>query len=418
MAARKYISRFTSCVSHLLVLAFCTLLISACQSNNQASELGYSGVIEATQVKVVAEVGGRILELGADEGDAAEAGQVLVKLDEAALQAQVKQAQAAVSAAQANLAQVKAGTRKEEIDAAQAALRQAQADRDGASQAYQDTVKLLNNPQQLLAQTDAARTGVKQAEQAVAIAQAKLAEARWWRDFYDDDPGRHESLDKQIAIAQRNLEAAQAQLEGAKSQLQALEAMRAAPVTLQAQVNGARNSYSMTLASVNVAEAALAESKAGAAAEEIALAEARLHQAQAQFKLAQAYLVRAVVRAPLSGVVLSRSARVGETAQPGAALMTLANLDEVTLVIYVPQTDLPRVRVGDRVQVTVDAYPGQVFDGQVSFIARQAQFTPRDTQAKEDRAKVVFAVKVRLPNTDHRLKAGMTGDAVIETQAR
>jgi multidrug resistance efflux pump len=394
------------------------VLLSACQSRAEANALRFSGVVEATQVKVVPEVGGRIVEITADEGDSVNAGQVLVKLDEAALQVQVKQAQAAVSAAQANLAQVKAGARKEEMDAAQAALRQAQAERDGASQACQDARAILDHPQQLLAQIDAARAGAKQAEQAVAIARTKLAEARWWREFYDDDPGRHKSLDKQIAIAQRNLEAAQAQLDGANAQVKALEAMRAAPVILQTQVNGARTSYSVTLASVSVAEAALAELKAGSSPEEIALAEAQLRQAQAQLKQAQAYLARAVMRAPLTGVVLSRSASVGETAQPGTALLTLANLDEVTLVIYVPQIDLPRVQMGDSVQVTVDAYPGQVFHGQVSSIARQAQFTPRDTQAPEERANVVFAVKVRLPNADHRLKAGMTGDAMIETQSR
>jgi len=392
------------------------MLLAACQSNGNVSTLRYSGVVEATQVKVVAEVGGRILDLDADEGDSVSAGQVLVKLDDASLQAQVKQAQAAVSAAQANLAQVKAGARSEKIAASQAALRQAQTERDGAAQAFQDAVKMLDNPQQINAQIDAARAGVKQEQESVAIAQSKLAEARWWRQFYDDDPGRHASLDKQIAIAQRNLEAAQAQLDGANAQVKALEEMRLAPVTLGTQVNSAQSTYSMTVNNVSLADAALAELKAGASPEEIALAEAQLRQAQAQLKLAQAYLARAVVRAPLTGVVQSRSARVGETAQPGATLMTLVNLDEVKLVIYVSQTDLPRVKLGMPVDVYVDAYPGQAFHGEVSSIARQAQFTPRDTQTSEDRAQVVFAVKVRLPNADHRLKAGMTGDAVVELQ--
>jgi len=86
----------------------------------------------------------------------------------------------------------------------------------------------------------------------------------------------------------------------------------------------------------------------------------------------------------------------------------------VTLVVYMPQENLPRVQLGAPVQVTVDAYPGETFQGQVAFIARQAQFSARDTQTREDRANVMFAVKVRLPNADHRLKAGMTADGVIE----
>jgi HlyD family secretion protein len=375
-----------------------------------------NGVIEATQATVVAEAGGRVVEVAADEGDTVEMGQALVKLDDAVFQVQVKQAQAALGAAEANLRQVKAGARSEEIAAARAALTQAQAERDGAALAYKDAAAIRDNPQQLLAQIDAARTGVKLAEQNVAVMRSGLGEAQWWREFQDDTKGLKYSLDKKVGMAQRELEAAQAQLEGAKAQLAALEAMRQAPVALNAQVNAALSGYSMTLASVPVAQAALAELEAGPTPEEVALAEAQVHQAQAGLKLAQAYLKRATVRAPLSGIVASRSARVGETVQAGAALMTVMNLDEVDLVVYVPQVELPRMRLGTPVQVKVDAYPGQVFTGQVISIARRAQFSSRDTQAREDRANMVFAVKVHLMNADHRLKAGMTADATIVLQ--
>jgi len=403
-----HVSRFT--------LACLAILASACQASNTGNTLTLNGVIEATQATVVTEVGGRIAEIAVDEGDAVEMGQTLVKLDDATFQTQVKQAQAAVSAAEANLARVRAGARREEIAAAQAALAQTQAERDGAALAHKDAIAIRSNPQQLLAQIDAARTGVKLAEQNVAAAQSRLGEARWWREFHDDTQGLRYQLNKKVAIAQRELEAAQAQLDGAKAQLAALEAMRRTSVTLNAQVNAALSGYSMTLASVPVAQAALAELQAGPTPEEVALAEAQLHQAQAQLKLAQAYLDRATVRAPLTGIVASRSAHVGETIQPGVPLMTVMNLDHVDLVIYAPQAQLPRVKLGMSAQVKVDAYPGQIFIGQVASIARRAQFSSRDTQAREDRANVVFAVKVRLPNADHRLKAGMNADATIELQ--
>ncbi len=399
-----------------MLLVFVAILASGCQANSGSNTLVLNGVIEATQATVVAEVGGRVVEITADEGDAVEMGRALVRLDDATFQVQVKQAQAGVSAAEANLAQVKAGARSQEIVAAQAALAQVLAERDGAASAYKDAVAMRKNPQQLLAQLDAARTGVKLAEQNEAVAQSQLGEARWWREFQDDTKGLHYSLDKKIAIAQRDLEAAQAQLEGARAQLAALEAMRRTPVTLNTQVNAALSGYSVTLASVPVAQAALAELVAGSTPEQVALAEAQLHQAQAQLKLAQAYLERATVCTPLTGIVASRSAHVGETVQPGVALMTVMNLDQVTLVIYVPQVQLPRVRLDMPVQVKVDAYPGQIFMGQVTSIARRAQFSSRDTQAREDRANMVFSVKVRLPNLDHRLKAGMTADATIQLQ--
>jgi HlyD family secretion protein len=116
----------------------------------------------------------------------------------------------------------------------------------------------------------------------------------------------------------------------------------------------------------------------------------------------------------LTGIVAQRSGHVGETAQPGATLLSIVNLDTLDMTIYVPQDQLPRVQIGTPVNVYVDAYPGEVFAGKVVNIAPQAQFSSRDTQNKEDRTNIVFAVKVRLPNADGRLKSGMTGDAELE----
>ena len=374
----------------------------------------FSGVIEGTKVNVVTEIGGRIVSLAADQGDTVTAGQPIVMLDEAALTSQVKQAQAAVSAAEANLAQVKAGSRVEAIEAAAAAVQQAEAEQAGAALTLSNTIKLRDNPQQLDAQLDAARSGVKLAEQNVSVAQTKLAEARYWRDFYDNDNSKHETLDKQIGIAQKNLEVAQTQLKGAKAQLAALQVMRSSPIGLQAQVNQAGSAYSLTVASAAVAEANLADLKAGPTPEDLAVAEAKVQQAQAQLKLAQAYQSRAQIAAPLTGLVTERSAHAGETVQPGAPLLSIVNLDTVDMIVYVPQAELPRVKIGSPVKVYADAYPNEVFTGEVASIAQQAQFSPRDTQTKDDRTNIVFAVKLRLPNGDGRLKSGMTADAEIE----
>ena len=393
------------------------LLVTACQATGGATNANrFSGVIEGTKVNVVTEIGGRVAGLAADEGDTVTAGQPIATLDEAALTSQVKQAQAAVSAAEANLAQVKAGSRTEAIEAAVAAVQQAEAEQAGAALTLSNTLKLRDNPQQLDAQLDAARSGVKLAEQGASVVQTKLAEARYWRDFYDNDNSKHETLDKQIGIAQKNLEAAQAQLKGAKAQLAALQAMRSNPIGLQAQVNQASSTYSLTVASAAVAAANLAEVKAGPTPEDIAVAEAKVQQAQAQLKLAQAYQARTQIAAPLTGLITERSAHVGEVVQPNAPLFSIVNLDTVDMIVYVPQAELPRVKIGSPVKVYADAYPNDVFAGEVASIAQQAQFSPRDTQTKDDRTTIVFAVKMRLPNGDGRLKAGMTADAEIELQ--
>ena len=183
----------------LLITSF---LLTACQTNGGSTPSNrFNGVLEGTKVNVVAEVGGRITDIAVDEGDAVRLGQPIVTLDDAALQAQIKQAQAALSAAEANLAQVKAGTRRETIDAAEAALQQAQAERTGAALTVSNTLQIRNNPQQINAQVDAARSGVALAEQNVAVMQTRLAEARYRREFYDGDKDRRETLDKEMTIA-------------------------------------------------------------------------------------------------------------------------------------------------------------------------------------------------------------------------
>ncbi len=399
------------------VLLLVLLLVTACQSvNGSAQSNRLSGALEGTKVNVIAEIGGRITKIAVDEGAAVTSGQTIVTLDDAALQAQVKQARATLSAAEANLAQVKTGTRSEMIDAAQAALQQAQAERAGAASTLSDTLQIRNKPQQINAQVDAARSSVALAEQNVAVMQTRLAEARYRRDFYDNDKNRHETLDKEIAIAQKNLAAAQAQLTGAQAQLNALLALRSNPVTLQGQLNQARHAYSITVASEAVAAANVTELKAGSTTEEIALAEAQVQQARASLELAQAYQSRAQIAAPLAGLVAQRSALAGETVQPGAVLLSIVNLDTLDMIIYVPQAQLPRVQIGAPVQVYVDAFPNEVFHGTVVNIAQQAQFSSRDTQNQEDRTSIVFAVKVRVPNPDRQLKSGMTADAELELQ--
>jgi HlyD family secretion protein len=391
------------------------LLVTACQANNGSKASSrFSGVLEGTKANVAAEIGGRITDIAVDEGEAVTLGQPIVMLDDAALRAQVRQAEAALSAAEASLAQVKAGTRREAIAAAEAALEQTRAERAGAMLTLSNTVQIRGNPQQINAQVDAARAAVTLAEQNVAVMQTRLAEARYRRDFYNDDKDKRETLDKEIAIAQKNMEAAQAQLAGTRAQLDALQAMRSDPVILQAQVNQARQAYSMTIASEAEAAAFVTELKAGPTPEEIALAEAKVQQARASLKLARAYQARAQIAAPLTGLVAQRSGHVGETAQPGAALLSIVNLDTLEMIIYVPQAQLPRVQIGAPVKVVVDAYPNEVFTGEVVNIAQQAQFSSRDTQSKEDRANVVFAVKVRLDNAAGRLKSSMTADAEVE----
>ena len=124
-------------------------------------------------------------------------------------------------------------------------------------------------------------------------------------------------------------------------------------------------------------------------------------------------LARSEIKAPTDGILLRRLVQIGELAIPGAPLFTLANLEEVMLTVYVPEAELGQVSLGQKVKVTVDAYD-DVFLGEVTLIASQAEFTPRNVQTREERVHMVFAIKITLANADHRLKAGMPADAEFE----
>jgi len=468
-----------------------------------SGNLSASGSIEAEEVLVAAELGGRVTELAADEGDDVQAGDLLLQIDRRALLAQqenaranVAQAQGALDAAQAQLDSARSGATAEEIAAAEAAVTAG----DGALAAAQAAVT------QAEVNADSART-IKASESAVAAAEAALAQAQsavdlanahlaaananlsgtlagarpeeiahyqylvnqaqsefllaeniHFVDYIDKDIGgwpeeraryQRESArnardaiqaqldllkagasDSELAAAYAGVTAAEAQVKMAEAGVDAAQAAldqaQAAPETSQDSVAAAEAGVTASEAGVKVAEGQLAQAqaqldrlRAGATPEEIAALEAQVSQARAAVQSAEALLSaleiqleQSTVKAPVSGVVLQRLLQVGELASPGAPLFTLANLDEVTLTVYVPEAELGRVALGQEAEVLVDAYD-QSFPGEVVHIASQAEFTPKNVQTQEERVHMVFAVKIRLDNPEHLLKPGMPADAVF-----
>jgi HlyD family secretion protein len=124
------------------------------------------------------------------------------------------------------------------------------------------------------------------------------------------------------------------------------------------------------------------------------------------------------IAAPVGGVVLEVSIHEGELAAPGATMLTLGDLDQVTLTVYVPENRLGYVNVGQQVEVGVDSFPDRTFTGEVVAIADEAEFTPRNVQTQEERVNMVFAVEVSVSNPapDYPLKPGLPADAVILTE--
>jgi len=189
--------------------------------------------------------------------------------------------------------------------------------------------------------------------------------------------------------------------------------MKANPLTMNAQVDAARTQYDMAEAQVKQAEAALELLQAGATTEEVAVAQAQVRQAQAAVDGLEVQRDQMVLASPIAGLVTSREVHVGEMAAPGLPLLTVANLDTVKLTVYIPENAYGQVKVGQAVAVTVDSFPGDTFTGAVVYIANQAEFTPKNVQTKEERVSTVYAIKIRVPNPDHKLKPGMPADALI-----
>ncbi len=412
-----------------------------------AADLTASGVIEAQTVSVVSEVGGRLAELGADEGDETRAGQTVARLDTALLDAEIKKAQAALALAQAGVDLAQAGARPEAIAQAEAGVAVAQTAARGARRAWDDARAVRDAPQELDAQIVVAQSQVAlaagQARIAELAARAADMELAMYNRLVDAlrggvqveipvpgggtriitvpvGPEKMAAASSQANLAGQRTWQAHAALDEAKTayaatlrNLESLQKERQRPLALDAQVHAAESAYREAEAAVPATQALVADLQAGARREDIAVAEAGVAEAQAAVQTLQAQRQKMTLAAPLAGLVTERNVSLGEIVAPGAALLKIANLDEVTLTVYIAEDQIGRVKVGQDVEVSVDSFPGRVFRGRVAHIASQAEYTPKNVQTKEERASMVFAVKVELTNPDHALKPGMPADARI-----
>ncbi|HZY40470.1 MAG TPA: efflux RND transporter periplasmic adaptor subunit [Anaerolineae bacterium] len=387
-----------------------------------------SGFIEAETIAVLPEIAGRVVALPVNEGDEVSAGEVLIQLADDMLSAQVDLARGKLEEAQAVLAKAQAGSRRESIGVAEAQIVLAQAARAVAKQAWVDAQLMRDHPQSLDVQIAAARAQVTvaQKEFEAALLQRDIAEQAW-KDYGETSdklagvpmeyrpslPAEYYAIPYQWeqAVAAVNVE--QTNRDAAQTALNNLLNQRSNPQTQQTQVDAADSEYQTAEAQVAVAQAVLSGVKAGATTEQIAAAKAQVDVAQAALESAQLQLNKATVTAPQNSLVMASSLHVGEMAAPNIAAMTLANLDEVTLTIYVPGADLGRVAIGQTIEVRVDAFTDRTFGGAIVRISDQAEYTPRNVRTSDERTKLVYAVKIKIANPDHALKPGLQAEAQL-----
>jgi multidrug resistance efflux pump len=404
-----------------------------------------SGIIQADEVSIASQYGGRIATLPIGEGETVAVGDVVVQLDKQLPDAQIRAAQVEVSLAQANLTQARAGARPGQVAVAQAQLAQAEQVRLAAMQAVSDTTALLGNPQGIrmriavhqaqleaeehrLAQRLALKDAAEVAKEAFVDAQGRINDAGGpgqRKIAVPGVPGGYATytvpslpLDAHLAPnywwqAWVGVNATAAQKEGLEATLAHLYAQQQQPQELETQADRTRSALQQAEAQVAVAQARLDGIQAGATEEQIAALDARVGQAQATLDTLLSRRANMDISAPIRGIVTDAKASQGEVAAPGATLLTIADLSRVRLVVYLPETQLGWVFLRQPVQVTVDSFPGRAFTGQVTHIADRAEFTPRNVATQEQRVNLVFAVEIELPNEDGALKPGMPADAVF-----
>jgi len=184
----------------------------------------------------------------------------------------------------------------------------------------------------------------------------------------------------------------------------------------QSQMDAAQTQYDVASAQMKSAEQNLEKMQHYARPEEIRSAAAQVEQAQAALDFATISFEHSFVISPIDGTVLEKLVEVGDYANIGTPIYTVSDLRMMKMTVYVSEVDLARIRLGDSAKVVLDGMPGHPFEGKVIYISPTAEFTPKNVETKEDRIKLVFAVKIGIPNSENYLKAGLPADASIYTK--
>jgi HlyD family secretion protein len=327
-----------------------------------------SGTVEARDIRVGSKIGGRIDKVLVREGDSVEAGQLLISFDDKELLASMEQSRATAEKAQR-------GYRPEEIAQMRAAAAAAKAEYDQRKNGY-----------------------------------------------------RQEDID----AAKADLDRATADEIRTKLDFERYDALAAKDLVSKQQRDTAEANWKMALAQKQNAQHKLDELRRGYRPEEIASAEARYHQTQATlemyergmrhedidaakaaFAYDEARFRERQVLAPAAATVEVLDVRPGDLIAPNTPVATLLERDQIYVRIYIPETQIGHVHLGQKAEIRVDSFPNQSFSGVVEQINQQAEFLPRNVQTREERVHQVFGVKVRIDDTSRRVLAGMAADVKL-----
>ncbi len=313
-----------------VILMLIMLLALSCGNDKDANLIKASGTIESVDVTVSSKLSGQIKKINIKEGDKVNAGDLLLELDHDLLDIQLRQAEARVEQANAQLNLLLSGARKEDIQMAEQSLEQAKINLDLAKQ----------------------------------------------------DKDRFTSLYDTRTITKKQYEDAAAR-------------------------------YDLALTQFNAAKENLNKIKSIIRPEEIESAKANIKSLIASADLLKKNIEDCRIYAPVDGFISKKFVETGEIVSPQSSLMKISELHTVDLMIYLNEAELGKVKLGQSADIKIDTYKDKVYKGEIVYISPEAEFTPKNIQTQDERTKLVFAVKIRIPNPQFELKPGMPADATL-----
>lgn len=421
------------------------LILSACGTAAAAENLTASGTISATSINIAPELGGKVQEIYFDEGGMVQSGDVLFSLDAELFKAQQRQVAASLARAQAGLEAARAQKAAAETQYSLALYSSQMTAPQGAditwSTAQDDAIQMPNwyflkteeivalksemesaqtaldsemtDLQKLLDDTSSQdfvilEKNLAETQAAYRLASQTMDQAEAALDNEELKKAAQDSLD----IAQADLETAQKDYDRAltSSHAQDILEQRARVAVAQSRYDNSVDAYNALLTRNQSLQVQAALDAANQAAAGLTAAEAAVSEAQAGLDLINLQISKTDIKAPIDGVILSKSLEVGELVGQGSTVMVIGKLDTVDLTVYVSETQYGRIQLDQQVEVTVDSYAGKTYQGTVVYISDQAEFTPSNVQTADGRRSTVYAIKISISNPGYELKPGMPAD--------
>ncbi|MBI4456088.1 MAG: efflux RND transporter periplasmic adaptor subunit [Acidobacteria bacterium] len=388
------LSRKHFAVVVLLVVAVIGGLVSLRRLGREGENtISISGNIELTEARIAFKVPGRLVELAVGEGDAVKTDMTLARLDQDQMLQQRDRARASLMSAESQLTQLRTAIEYQR-ETLEGQLAQRTAEIEQAEARLRDLLagSRAQEVEQARAVVDRARTEYEVAKADWERAQTLYKTEDISTSQYDQFKMRHQAA---VALLKQAEEQLALLVEGPRKE----------------QVEAARAEVSRTRAGLKLAESLRLELKRRE--QEIETRRAEINRARAELAVIESQLKDTIAVSPIDGMVLVKAAEVGEVLAAGTTVLTVGDLDHPWVRGYVNETDLGRVKLGGRVLVTTDSFPGKIYHGRIAFISSQAEFTPKQIQTPEERVKLVYRVKIEVANPEHELKLNMPVDAKI-----